>query len=91
MAIHFEQSGFELAPDDIDMLRRVFDRICIEARLPRQDARAGHLARFLMDEFRVGNTDEAALTECGRWLCKRGRSTHHVPSSAKEQMRQTRH
>ncbi|MNL42718.1 hypothetical protein D3C87_1651890 [compost metagenome] len=71
MAIHFDQSGSELAPDQIDTLQRIFDRICFEARIPRQDTRAGRLAKFLMDEFRFGNTDELALTECGRWFCKR--------------------
>lgn len=71
MAIHFDQSGFEFAPDQIETLQRIFDRICFEARIPRIDNRAGRLAKFLMDEFRLGNTDEVALTECGRWFCRR--------------------
>ncbi|KQW34868.1 MULTISPECIES: hypothetical protein [Ensifer] len=71
MAIQFDQSGFELAPQQIGTLQRIFDRICFEARIPRQDIRARRLAKFLMDELRFGNTDEVALTECGRWFCRR--------------------
>jgi hypothetical protein len=71
MAMQFDQPGFEFAPQQIGTLQRIFDRICFEARIPRQDVRAGRLAKFLMDEFRFGNTDEVALTECGRWFCRR--------------------
>ncbi|MGF6175066.1 hypothetical protein [Ensifer sp. 4252] len=76
MAIHFDQSGFEIAPDEIDLLQKIFDQICFEAHIPRQDARAGRLAKFLMDEFRMGNADELALVECGRWFCRRVGSAH---------------
>ncbi|CAN7642575.1 MULTISPECIES: hypothetical protein [Ensifer] len=80
MAIHFDQSGFELAPEQLDTLQRIFDRICFETRIPRQDIRAGRLAKFLMDEFRFGNTDELALTECGRWFCRRASPTRRIQS-----------
>ncbi|KOF15520.1 hypothetical protein AC244_22370 [Ensifer adhaerens] len=76
MAIHFDQSGFEIAPDQIDLLQKIFDQICFEAHISRQDVRAGRLAKFLMDELRVGNADELALIECGRWFCRRAGSTH---------------
>lgn len=88
MAIHFDQTGFDFAPEQIDTLQRIFDRICFEARIPRHDVRAGRLAKFLMEEFKLGNTDELALTECGRWFCKRASSRQR--DSSHEQHRQTR-
>lgn len=91
MAIHFDQSGFEFAPEQIDTIQRIFDRICFEARIPRQDVRAGRLAKFLMDEFRLGNTDELALTECGRWFCRRGSSRQREASREPSHHRHMRH
>ncbi len=91
MAIHFDQSGFEFAPEQIDSLQRIFDRICFETRIPRHDVRAGRLAKFLMDEFRFGNTDELALTECGRWFCKRASSRQRDVSREQHSEKQARH
>jgi len=91
MAIHFDQSGFEFAPEQIDTLQRIFDRICFAARISRQDVRAGRLAKFLMDEFRFGNTDELALTECGRWFCRRASSRQREASREPSTQRHTRH
>ncbi|WP_457588440.1 hypothetical protein [Ensifer canadensis] len=90
MAVHFDQSGFGLAPDQIEILQSIFDRICVEARIPRYDPRAGRLAKFLMDEFRFGNTDELALTECGRWFCKRA-SPRNRSVPPEHPLGQTRH
>ncbi|MBP1873561.1 hypothetical protein J2Z19_003276 [Ensifer adhaerens] len=91
MAIHFDQTGFDFAPEQIDTLQRIFDRICFETRIPRYDVRADRLAKFLMDEFKFGNTDELALTECGRWFCKRASSRQRAVSTGQPPQRQTRH
>ncbi|NRP21572.1 hypothetical protein LPJGGPFB_04831 [Ensifer adhaerens] len=91
MAIHFDQTGFEFAPEQIDILQKIFDRICFETRIPRHDVRADRLAKFLMDEFKVGNTDEMALTECGRWFCKRASTRQSDASHEQHSQRQTRH
>lgn len=71
MAIQFDQSAVLLATEQSGTLHRIFDRICFEASIPRDGDRASRLAKFLMDEFKVGNKDEWALTECGRWFCRR--------------------
>ena len=77
MAIHFDQSGFDFAPEQIDTLQRIFVRICFEAGIPRQDVRAARLAKF--------------LTECGRWLFKRASSKQRQVSVDQHALRQTRH
>jgi hypothetical protein len=70
MTTKFDRSAVLLATDQSGTLQRIFDRICFEASIPRHGDRASRLARFLMDEFKVGNKDEWALTECGRWFCR---------------------
>ncbi|WP_312366178.1 hypothetical protein [Ensifer sp.] len=69
MATKFDRSGFDVGPEDIVRLQKIFDRICYENRLSRRDARASRLAKVLMDELRGGNLDEVSLMERGRWFC----------------------
>ncbi|WP_112833570.1 hypothetical protein [Ensifer sp.] len=64
-------SGRQLSPDDIEMLQRVFDATCFAARVPRRGERANRLAKFIMDEFRIGNGSERALLECALWRERR--------------------
>lgn len=66
-----QTSGRQLSPDDIEMLQRVFDATCFAAHVPRRGERANRLAKFIMDEFRVGNGDERALMECALWRERR--------------------
>ncbi|WP_457584381.1 hypothetical protein [Ensifer canadensis] len=66
-----QASGRQLSPDDIEMLQRVFDATCFSARVPRRGERANRLAKFIMDEFRIGNGDERTLLECALWRERR--------------------
>lgn len=66
-----EETGSDLSPSDIDMLQRVFERTCILAQLSKRSAGGDRIARFLVDEFRLGHTDEACLLECALWFTKR--------------------
>ncbi|MBP1874909.1 hypothetical protein LPJGGPFB_02706 [Ensifer adhaerens] len=66
-----QASGRQLSPDDIEMLQRVFDATCFAARVPRRGERAERLAKFIMDEFRIGNIDERTLLECALWRERR--------------------
>ncbi|MGF6174256.1 hypothetical protein [Ensifer sp. 4252] len=50
-----------LTDAEIDMLRRVFEAVCIEYDIPREGARAEHLARFLMAAFSGPLSTEKSL------------------------------
>ncbi|SDA91511.1 hypothetical protein [Sinorhizobium sp. NFACC03] len=62
-------TGHNLSPHDIVVVRRVFEATCSKKR---PGDHADRLARFIMDEFRFGNTDEASLLECALWHETRG-------------------
>lgn len=62
-------TGHNLSPHDIVVVRRVFEATCSKKR---PGDHADRLARFIMDEFRFGNTDEASLLECALWYETRG-------------------
>lgn len=74
-----QASGRQLSPDDIEMLQRVFDATCFAARVPRRGERANGLAKFIMDEFCIGNGDERRLLECALW-----RERHMMPPKTEE-------
>ena len=60
-------TGHNLSHQDIVVVRRVFEAICSKTCIQRPGARADRLAKFIMDEFGFGNTDEASLLESGLW------------------------
>ncbi|KRD56461.1 hypothetical protein [Ensifer sp. Root278] len=57
-----------LSADELDMLQRTFDRVCIWCSIPRYGKRADRLARHITEQFRQGLWDEAALFESAMWL-----------------------
>ncbi|NRP21874.1 hypothetical protein LPJGGPFB_05133 [Ensifer adhaerens] len=57
-------------PEDVAMLRRVHDRACLSANIQRRGARGEYVARFIADEFAMGNRDETSLSECALWLVR---------------------
>jgi hypothetical protein len=58
----------QISPDELDMLQRTFDRVCIWCNIPRYGKRADRLARQLTGQFRSGISDETALFESAMWL-----------------------
>ncbi|MDG4881936.1 hypothetical protein [Mesorhizobium sp. WSM4884] len=59
-------------PADLDMVQRVFDRLCDERRLAKKDReQREYLAKELFQLFDNGTIDETALL---RALSKRGRA-----------------
>lgn len=62
---------FEPGAEASKMLQRVFDRACLLSALPKRSDRSDHLARFLIDEFHLGQTDEECLLECALWFARR--------------------
>lgn len=71
MYFHSGDLDCTLGPKDVEMLHRVFERTCFLAGIPKLSDRGNQLARFLIDEFRFGHTDEACLLECALWFTKR--------------------
>ncbi|KOF12848.1 hypothetical protein AC244_33095 [Ensifer adhaerens] len=71
-------TGHHLSPRDLSVVRRVFEATCLKTRLQERGIQADRLARFIMDEFRFGNTDEVSLLECALW-----HETRRIPSKAK--------
>ncbi|WDZ81870.1 hypothetical protein PWG15_33760 (plasmid) [Ensifer adhaerens] len=57
-----------ISPDELDMLQRTFDRVCLWCSIPRYGKRAERLARHLTNQFRDGVNDEAALFDSAMWL-----------------------
>lgn len=70
--------GHHLSPHELSVIRRVFEATCLKTRSPACGIQADRLARFIMDEFRFGNTDEASLLECALW-----HETRRIPPKAK--------
>ncbi|OMQ33900.1 hypothetical protein [Ensifer sp. 1H6] len=70
--------GHHLSPHELSVVRRVFEATCLKTRIQARDIQADRLARFIMDEYRFGNTDEASLLECALW-----HETRRIPSKAK--------
>ncbi len=52
-----------LSKEEIGMLWRVFETVCIEYDIPRDGEQIQHLARFLMREFRRPLDEEALLSQ----------------------------
>ncbi|KQW46849.1 hypothetical protein ASD02_34890 [Ensifer sp. Root1252] len=71
-------TGHHLSPRDLSAVRRVFEATCLKTRLDGRGIQADRLARFILDEFRFGNTDEASLLECALW-----HETRRTPPKAK--------
>ncbi|WP_143348244.1 hypothetical protein [Ensifer adhaerens] len=65
----------QIGPDDLDMLQRTFDRVCIWCDIPRYGKRADRLARHITGQFRRGVSDERVLFENAMWLEQQGGST----------------
>ncbi|WP_112810867.1 hypothetical protein [Ensifer sp.] len=55
-----------LSDAQADMLRRVFEAVCVEHQIPREDVRAEHLARFLMAAFSGPLSTEKSLLAATR-------------------------
>ncbi len=66
-----EVPSCDLSPEDIVMLQGIYDKVCLVTALPKRSARSNQLARFLVEEFRLGHTDEACLLECALWFAKK--------------------
>lgn len=58
-------------PEDRAMMERVFESTCCAANIQRRGLKAELLARFIAEEFALGNCDEQALSECALWLVRR--------------------
>jgi hypothetical protein len=71
-------------PDPVDraMLQRVFATACLLEQVEIPSPRGAQLVRFLLDEFRLGQTEEACLLECAIWFAKRRPEIPHAPSQA---------
>lgn len=61
------EPSVQISPDDFDLLQRTFDRVCIWCSIPRYGKRAQMLARNIIEQFRNGVSDEAALFESAMW------------------------
>lgn len=81
MYFHSDDLDCTLGPKDVEMLHRVFERTCFLAGIPKISDRGSQLARFLIDEFRFGHTDEACLLECALWFTKRDARQSKFPTS----------
>lgn len=68
------QEGAQISPDELDMLQRTFDRVCIRCSIPRYGKRSDRLARHITDQFRKGVRDETALFENAMWLEQNSRT-----------------
>ncbi len=53
----------EIAEADLKMLQRVFHDTCLWCHISRNEPRAKHLARYMVDQFLNGMTDGNALFE----------------------------
>ena len=57
-----------LSADELDMLQRTFDRVCVWCSIPHYGKRAERVARHITDQFRKGMIDEAELFDSAMWL-----------------------
>ncbi|WDZ75434.1 hypothetical protein PWG15_12485 [Ensifer adhaerens] len=71
----------QISPDELDMLQRTFDRVCIWCSIPRYGKRAERLAWHITDQFRKGMTDEAALFDSAMWLERISDSARNRPDA----------
>ena len=61
MADHYVSNSGVAYPDDLTLLKRVYDRICAERDLPHGCPEAAELAEMAMDLYRRAIFEEAAL------------------------------
>ncbi|KOF17681.1 hypothetical protein AC244_16775 [Ensifer adhaerens] len=87
-----DPSAGNLSATEAEMLQRIFNRVCVEERIPKMDIRAERLAKFIIDEFDVGNREEESLLECARWLvrCKK-KPPVRTPAFVKKMVAKRRH
>lgn len=71
-------TGHNLSSHEIVVVRRVFEATCPKICIQRPGEHADRLAKFILDEFGFGNTDEASLLECALW-----HETRDISSEAK--------
>ncbi|MFK0278667.1 hypothetical protein ACIQUG_33745 [Ensifer sp. NPDC090286] len=62
------KEGAQISPEDLELLQRTFDRVCIWCDIPRYGKRADRLARHITDQFRKGLCGEDELFETAMWL-----------------------
>ena len=70
-----------ITPDELDMLQRTFDRVCIWCSIPRHGKRADLLARYITDQFREGLSDEAALFGDAMWREQNSEAARYRPDA----------
>ncbi|MBZ7927194.1 hypothetical protein LAC81_35205 (plasmid) [Ensifer adhaerens] len=58
----------QISPEDLQMLQRTLDRMCVWCSIPRYGKRADRLARYLTERFRSGRYDGTSLFEIAVWL-----------------------
>ncbi|WP_312366966.1 hypothetical protein [Ensifer sp.] len=61
--------------EDYAMMRRVHDRACKAAGIEWHGARGQQLAKFIAEEFAMGNRDEESLSEFAVWLVRRRKAS----------------
>jgi len=76
-----KEPAAQISPDELDMLQRTFDRVCIWCSIPRYGKRAERLARHITDQFRDGMGDEAVLFESAMWLEKHTDAVRNRPDA----------
>lgn len=81
MYFHSDDLDCTLGPKDVEMLQRVFEKTCFLAGFPKCSDQGDQLARFLIDEFRFGHTDEACLSEWALWFTKRQLRQSEFPTT----------
>lgn len=62
-----ENATQQISPTELEFLEGIFDRVCMCCDIERPSERADQLARFIVNEFRAGVREEAALFECAMW------------------------
>jgi len=55
-----------LQPEEIDLLQRAFDRICVEECVARDSVIGEYLAAALIQQYQAGETDEGVLVDRAR-------------------------
>ena len=68
-----------LGSRDVALIRRVFKAACSKTRTHHISKDADRLAKFISDEFRFGNRDEASLLECALWF-----GTARIPPATRD-------
>lgn len=71
MAIRHSSTSGAAYPDDLKLLKVIYDDICTERGLKRGSAAAENLARAAMDLFSEGVFDEADIRESLRRFLER--------------------